>query len=201
MTHIIWGMTRSLLLLILSIGGSAALSAAPFYVSANGRFSGTDVAGSLVSPNGNFSFSFVIDSNPTPLAGTVSALGFDVPTSNFQYALNGVEVNATPSEIRFNTTANGGLFDVIFGSGLAASEFSFSGVQAFSGATTSPIFAAGQYAVSSWTFSNPSNYDLETPTGSAVSVAPIPEPSSIWLMICGTAGLGLLAFRKSGWVR
>jgi hypothetical protein len=166
-------------------------------VSVSGQFSGSDVAdSSLVAPNGKFSLNFYVDSNPTPLAGTVTSLSFDVPVDGFSYKLNNVLVNVTPSEITFNTLANGGLFDVTFGSGLSASEFVFEGAQAFSGTTAAPVFTKGQFAMTSWTFSDPANYDFQTPVGAAANVAPVPEPSTILLLSSSLAVLISRKFRK-----
>lgn len=76
------------------------------------------------------------------------SLGFDVPVSGFLYSVYGSTVAAVPSEIRFNTLANGGLFDVTNGSGLNAAEFSFEGAQAFSGSTSVPTFSAATCSIS-----------------------------------------------------
>jgi hypothetical protein len=83
---------------------------------------------------------------------------------------------ASPTEIRFNTSANGGLFDVIFGSGLTATEFSFEGPQAFSGSTAAPVFSSGPLSISSWTYSDPRNFGSQTPASLGVSLSPTPEP-------------------------
>jgi hypothetical protein len=190
-------MPRSLLIFLMAIAGSAVVSATPLYVSTSGRFSSADVAGPLVSPNQVFSLTFVVDSNPTPIAGTVTSLGFDPSFSDFHYTLNGVATSASPSEIRFNTLTNGGLFDVIFGSGLTASEFSFSGAQVFSGSTSVPVIAPGQYPLSTWTFSNPSNFDVQSPIGANVTVTPTPEPSSVVTVVGGLAGLIYLSRRRT----
>jgi hypothetical protein len=189
-------MPRSLLLLVMAIAGSAVLSATPLYVSAGGRFSNTDVAGPLVGPNEVFSLTFVVDSNPTPVAGTVTALGFDPSFSDLHYTLNGVETPASASEIRFNTLANGGLFDIIFGSGLNASDFSFSGAQAFSGSTSVPMITPGQYGLSSGTFSDPNNYDMQSPIGASAAVTLTPEPSSLATVLGGLAALIYLSRRR-----
>lgn len=170
------------------------LSATPLYVSVSGRFSTTDVSGPLVSPDGAFSIRFVVDSNPTPITGTVTTLGFNPPTSDFHYTLDGAETVISPSEIRFNTLENGGLFDVTFGSGITASQFSFAGVQAFSGAPATPAFTPGQYGVSSWTFSDPANFDAQDLTGASVAMTPTPEPSSLAIVAAGS--LGLLCFMR-----
>jgi hypothetical protein len=190
-------MSRILILLVLSLAALNTARASSFYVSASGTFSGSDVSGPLVSPNGKFSLSFTVDSAPTPVPGSVSTLGFDVPVYGFYYSLKGTGVAANPSEVRFNTSANGGLFDVTFGSGLAASEFVFSGAQAFSGTTTAPVFSTGQYAISNWTFSDPANYDSVAPLNSAVSITPVPEPSSGLFLVCGSALIAIGLHRRS----
>jgi hypothetical protein len=194
-------MIRIPLVVVLSsiVGCCVTASASSLYISASGTFSASDSADTYVAPGKAFNFNFVVNSNPTPLNG--SSLGFDVPVIQFSYTLNGAPVNVTPSEIRFNTLANGGLFDVTFGSGLNAAEFDFQGSQLFSGTTTSPTFSANSFAVSSWTFSDPANFDLETPTSLSVQATPTPEPSSVLLLLCGGIALLTVGLRKSVWVR
>lgn len=176
---------RLLLFLLLATIPLATANSAPLYVTTSARFSTTDVASPLVTPNGLFVLTFGIDSNPTPLPGTVSTLGFDLPVSNVSYTLNGSAVNAVPTEIRFSTAANGGLFDVTFGSGLSASVFSFQGVQAFTGSVNNPVFTIGTYAITSWSFSDLSNFDAQTPSGLSAAITPVPEPASITLLAAG----------------
>jgi hypothetical protein len=190
-------MSKSWLLFLASIAACGMASASTLYVSASGRFSSSDIADPLVSPNGQFTLRFAVDSNPTPLTGSVTSLGFDLPVTAFSYVLNGGAVNATPTEIRFNTLANGGLFDISFGSGLSASEFSFEGVQAFSGSTAAPVFSIGSFGISTWTYSDPANFDSQAPTASAAAITPTPEPSSIFLMLGGLVALLGLGARKS----
>ena len=168
-------------------------SAAQVTVSASGQFSSSVVADSpLVAPNGLFSLSFVTTNNPTRMARSVSSVGFDIPVDDFLYTLNGTSQSVTPGEITFNTLANGGLFNVTIGSGLTAEEFDFEGAQAFSGTTSAPVFATGTFAISSWTYSDPANFDVVTPASAAVSINPSPEPSTL-LLISG----GLMA-RSAG---
>lgn len=187
-------MAKSMLLFFLALAVCSGVSAVPLYVSASGQFSSTDVAGQLVAPNGLFRLMFAVDSSQTPLSGTVTTTGFDVPVAAFSYSLNGSSINAAPSEIRFNTLANGGLFDVTFGSGLSAAQFSFQGAQIFSGTTAAPTFAIGSYALTSWTYSDAANFDTRTPTGAASSVSAVPEPSSIFLTL-GGLGTFLVALK------
>ena len=190
-------MLRSLSLLLLSLAAFGMLNASPLYVSASGRFSSSDIAGPLVAPDGQFTLSFVVDSNPVPLAGSVTNVGFDVPVLAFSYSLNGSAVNFAPREIRFDTLGNGGLFDIIFASGFAAPQLSFQGAQAFSGTTATPVFSLGAYAISSWTYSDAQSYDVQTPVSSAISITPTPEPSSIFLIMGGCAALFAVTTRRS----
>jgi hypothetical protein len=185
-------------LLIAATAACGIASASSSYISVSGQFSNSDVANSLVAPNGTFALTFAVDDNPTPTSGSVTSLGFDLPVSAFSYKLNGSNVAAIPTEVRFNTGANGGLFDVIFGSGLSASEFDFEGDQLFGGTTSAPTFSNGTFALTDWTYSDPSNFDVQTPSSATVSVTATPEPSSILLMLSGlaTAFVGIAA-RKS----
>jgi hypothetical protein len=191
----------SALLLVMSIAGCGIASADTLDVSVSGQFSASDTAGQLVSPDGIFNLSFVVDSTPTPEAGTVTVNSFDVPITDFSYTLDGTPVSATPSELTFETLANGGLFNVTFGSGLSAEEFSFQGDQAFSGTTSAPTFSAGSFSVSSWTYSDPNNYDFETPVALNAQIAPVPEPSSAFPILGGLLALIAVRFRKPGWAR
>jgi hypothetical protein len=185
-------------LLIAATAACGIASASTSYVSVSGQFSGSDVANSLVAPNGTFSLSFAVDNNPAPISGSVTSLGFDLPGLAFSYELNGNNVPVTPSEIRFNTGANGGLFDVTFGAGLNASEFDFQGDQLFGGTTSAPTFANGTFALTGWTYSDPSNFDVQTPAPASVSVTATPEPSSIWLILSGLGATFIgAATRKS----
>jgi hypothetical protein len=186
------------LLLVMSIAGCGIASASTLEVSASGQFSSSDVAGQLVAPNDFFSFSFDVNSATTPLSGTVTSLSFDVPVTSFSYTLEGAPVNVTPTEITFDTLANGGLFEVTFGSGLNAEQFSFEGAQAFSGTTAAPMFSAGSYAVSNWTYSDPLNYDFEAPTSLNAHIAPVPEPSSAVVILGGLLALIAVRSRKFG---
>lgn len=185
-------------LLIAATAACGIASASTSYVSVSGQFSGSDVANSLVAPNGTFSLSFAVDNNPAPTSGSVTSLGFDLPGLAFSYELNGNNVPVTPSEIRFNTGANGGLFDVTFDTGLNASEFDFQGDQIFGGTTSAPTFANGTFALTGWTYSDPSNFDVQTPASASVSVTATPEPSSILLILSGLAATFIgAATRKS----
>ena len=185
--------------LLLFIGFIAACGIANagtlLFVSASGQFSSTGAADSLVAPNGIFSLSFAVDSNPTPLAQSVTLNSFDVPVEAFSYELNNVPVSVTPSEITFFTLADGGLFNVTIGSGFTAEDFSFEGDQAFSGTTAAPAFSIGQYNIAGVIYFDPANFDSPTPIGDA-SINPTPEPSTVLLVSCGLAVLMGRKFRR-----
>jgi len=186
----------------MSIAGCGIASASTLGISVSGTFSSSDVAyvtPSLVEPNGTFTLGFTLSN--TPLSGTVTSLGFDLSPVNFHYLLNNMPLNVTPTEIRFNTLANGGLFSVTFGTGFTAQEFDFQGDQAFSGTTAAPVFSSGAYAVSSWTYSDPSNYDTQTPTNAYAVIAPVPEPAAALQMLGGLAALAFTVRRKLGQAR
>jgi hypothetical protein len=184
-------MTRkSLLVLILSLAACGIGSAEPLLFSASGQFSSADAPDSLVAPNGIFSLSFAVDSNPTPVPLSVTANSFDVPVEDFSYELNNVVVNVVPSEITFDTLGDGGLFSVTIGSGFSADEFIFEGDQAFAGTTAAPTFAPGHFNITGVTYFDPANFDTPAAIGD-VSVTPAPEPSTLLLISCGlTAVIG-----------
>jgi len=182
------------LLVAVTLLTSALVDASTLVVSVSGQFSASDVASSIVTPNAAFSVSFDVDSNPTPLAGTVSTLGFDAPVLSFYYSLNGVRVpSLNPSEIHFDTLANGGLFDLTFGAGISATQFVFEGPQIFGGSTAAPTFTSGKFTLANWTVSDPQNYDSQSPAAALVTVAAAPEPSSLALFaVAAFASFALL---------
>jgi hypothetical protein len=190
-----------ILLLLISIAACGIASASTLEVSVSGDFSSSDVAGPLVQPGDPFTMSFDVQSPTTPLGGTVTSLSFDVPIEDFTYTLDGTPVSVTPSEITFDTLANGGLFNVTFGTGLNAEEFSFEGDQAFSGTTSAPTFSAGSFNVSSWTYSDPNNFDIEAPIALNAKFTQVPEPSSLVVILGGFLALIAVRSRKSGWTR
>jgi hypothetical protein len=137
----------------------------------------------------------MVDSNPAPLAQSVTANSFDVPVESFSYNLNNLAVSVVPSEITFFALADGGLFNVTIGSGFTAADFSFQGAQAFSGTTAAPVLAAGHYNITGVTYSDPTNFDSAAAIGNA-SINPAPEPSTILLISSGLATLIGRKFRK-----
>jgi len=179
-------------------------SASTLDVSASGVFSSSDTPDlPFLEPSDPFSISFDIASNAVPIGGTVTANSFDVAISNVSYALNGSPVSLTsaetPTEVEFDTLANGGLFTIIFGSGLDALEFSLQGAQAFSGTTSSPSFAPGSFTVSSGTFSDALNFDALAPQNLRASMSAVPEPSTVvpLVVLAALAGITSRKLRRA----
>ena len=172
-----------------------AADGAILFITESGVFSSTDTPGMLVAPSGTFNFSFDVLSTGGAVGSTVTSLGFDVAFSNFSYKLNGATINSTPTDINFDTLANGGGFEVEFGLGLNAPNFSISGAQVFTGTTAAPVFATGSYSVSGITYSDPSNFD-SVPTAANLSVTPAPEPSTTLFASVGILALVGLSVKK-----
>ena len=161
-------------------------SASPLVVNLSGQFASSDVADEFVSPNGHFSLAFTFDNVFTPSA--VTSLGFDIPPANVTYTLSSSTSTITPSEIRFNTAANGGLLDITFGSGLTAAEFDFQGAQAFISTTAVPSFVAGIFQHIELDILDPLNFDSQSPTLQTATITPAPEPFSAGPMLMAWPG-------------
>ncbi len=185
-------MRRTLLLPILTLSISALASASTLTITAGGTFSSTDTPDTYVTPNAMFSLSFLVNSNPVIPAGDFTTVSFDVPVADFEYTVNGTGVNVTPGEITFDTSANGGGFTVNFSN----AEFIFGGDQMFSGNTSSPVFAAGTFDSTGWTFLDNDNVDAGS-TSSFQSVQNTPEPSSFSILLCGCLALAAVGFKKT----
>jgi hypothetical protein len=184
----------SLVVLTTLCGSAHAGPVVDFSVS--GVFSSSDTPNlPIEQPGKTFTIAFAIPTNPTPLAGSVTSLEFDIAPGGV-YTLNGAPVSITPSEITFYTTADGGGANVTFGTGFTAESFSFSGTQLFTGTTAAPVFAPGVFSVSSFLYSDASNFDTGATT-SAITLSPAPEPSTYLLFSAGILSIFGLGFRKS----
>jgi hypothetical protein len=187
-------MMKNFLLIVGAFMAASAANASVLFITESGVFSSADMPNTLVAPGGTFSFSFDVPSTGGAVTSTVTSAGFDVTFSNFSYKLNGATVSATPSDINFDTLGNGGGFELDFGVGLTAQNFSISGAQMFTGTTAAPVFAIGSYSVSGVTYSDPSNYDL-VPAAN-VSITAAPEPSTNLFVSLGTLAFVGLSIRK-----
>jgi 4-phytase / acid phosphatase len=155
-------------------------------ISTSGEFSGSGIsANSMAADGAEWTASFVI--NSMPAVSNLDAQSFDVSFSSFDYTLNGANVAAAPSSIRFYNNAAGGLFTLFFGpesgfmNGQAIPELSFEGDQAFTGALGNPSFASGSFSIVDWTYSDALNFDDHPTAGTTVSLAAVPEPSAVAL--------------------
>jgi len=163
-------------------------SANTIFVSVSGQFGAAVASDSYASPGTMWQLGFNVDDHP--VASNADTLGFDVPFSNLGYSLGGAAVPLPVSAIRLSSLSNLGLFSVFFGpesgffnNGTAVPEFSFEGPQVFTGTTTTPVLTLGQFAVSSWTFSDALNFDSRSNASSTVAIAPAPEPSTLCLLV------------------
>ncbi len=178
--------------LLVVLGGVANASTLLF--SAAGQFSSTVTPTLLTGPSALWSLSFAIDSNP--VAGNADQLGFDAPFTSFTYSLNHSAVAATPASIRFSTASDLGMFTVFFGpesgfmNGVPVPEFSFQGVQLFSGSTSNPTLLTGTYPVNEFIYSDAINYDDHLPANFSLSVTNVPEPSQWVALVLGLALIG-----------
>ncbi len=201
--HANMALKRILLVLAASVFTLSGLArASTLAVSVSGQFSSPqgNQASQLWAPNAKWSLSFATNSNPS--VSNTDLLGFDAPFSQFSYQLNGSNVAAAPTSIRFATAGNLGLFTLFFGpesgysNGNPIPEFSFEGPQAFSGLTTLPTLLAGSFNVSRWTYSDAVNYDDNTSPASVVTLAPVPEPATLWLLGMSGVALGFVRVRR-----
>jgi hypothetical protein len=194
---------RFVLPLFLALVAPFAVTGSSIGVSASGQFGSTVTADTLAAPGGTWDVAFDVDTMPA--VSNQDALGFDAVFSNFTYMVNGMPIAFTPDEIRFYTTAGGGLFTLFFGpetgfqNGRLIPEFTFSGSQVFSGTTTSPTILAGDYSVSDVIYSDNVNYDDEgaaeaVAIGSGSTTVGSPEPSTFGLLL--VAAVALLCRRR-----
>jgi len=184
--------------------GPARCSADSVTVSVSGQFGSGVTADTMAAPGASWSLSFDIDIHP--VAANPDIVGFDAPPSNFVYTVGGSPVAVSPDEIRFYTTAGGGLFTLFFGpetgffNGMPIPEFTFSGNQAFSGTTTNPTILAGSYPLSDVLYSDSLNYDDQGASGAVTFAASstttsAPEPSTLRLSVLIAAALSVALLR------
>jgi len=196
--------TRAFSLLLFSFFATTAIgsAASSLAVSVSGVFDSSIAAGPLAAPNEPFSISFIMSTNPVVTNST--STGFDVPFSSFRYTLNNTTVNMPAQYIEFFTGSSNGLLTFFFGpqSGYQGTtpipEFEFDGPQAFTGTTSNPVFSAGSFTASDWIYSDASNYDQQTVSNSIVRLAPVPEPSTLYLLVfaVGIALAGRFGYQR-----
>jgi len=163
--------------------------AVPYTVSSSGTFLGSAPATFFTAPNGTFSFSFVVDSNPSPSSSGASF--FRTVFSDLTYRLNGSIVATSGNEIGFVTDAgDGGL--VIRAT--PSFDIDLRTSQLFSLPTSAPTILPGSYAIRCGQFvtaSAPFACTNMIASGSLLSVgaAGVPEPGTVGLGLMGLVGM------------
>ena len=171
--------------------------AAPFTVSSSGTFLGSAPVTFYSAPNGTFSFSFEVDSNPVPTSS--GATFFTTVFSNLTYRLNGSIVAVSGNTAFFFTDAGDGgpVIKVT-----PSFDIDLRTPQIFSLPTSAPSILPGSYAISCGQFvtsAAPSTCTNMIASGSSVSVvaAGVPEPGTVGLGLMGL--VGMWAWRRAGY--
>lgn len=145
-----------------------------------------DIYTFAISPKGGQTFSFTLDSSPTPgeyLEGQFSGFGvFGVTTT----------IRPQPFyEIYFYGPGAGNGLSIFDGDANSYVPFfeASSARPLYQGPESSPTFLTGSYSLSN---------DFGDSVGSLTISAPVPELSTWAMMIFGFASLTLIAYRKSG---
>jgi hypothetical protein len=167
-------------------------SASPLLVQESGVWGISAPVTTWSAPNESWSYSFVIDSSPTPSSYLLGD-NFIAPFNNFNYLLNGVPVTTTPDAIEwYSTNGEGGLINVYFG----GITFKVYGAQAYSGPESSPAILPGVYPLGSGSvFQSAGNTDQ--PLTGNLTITAVPEPATIGMMLMGVAALTGLRFRRT----
>jgi hypothetical protein len=160
-------------------------------ISSSGTFSATTPSSAFSEPGDTWSFSFVVDDNPS-VSNVVLGEYFDVSFSAFNYTLNGASVAITPVDIRFFSTVELGMFDICFNetcSGESETDgFAYTsntGQQMYTGDESAPTMLTGTFT--------PTGLDVEVGGAGYLQVvndvdsSEIPEPSTLL-----TLGVGIL---------
>jgi len=189
---------------------ASSLSAAILGISSSGSFP-FFAPNSLVSaPNGTWAFSFVVDSQPA-VSNVAPGQQFDVPFSSFTYMLNGAAVAVHVAEISFFNAANQGFFNLCFNAPCVnfnpVDGFDFfndsPGGQLYTGLETAPTILTGLFRPNDILLAlNGSFVGVQQLSGglpasnpALVSIAVVPEPSTLLLL---TAGLAILTWLRRG---
>ena len=135
---------------------TALAQATPLQVSSSGIYDLTAPSTAFSAPGATWSMSFVVDSQPAPLASNgLTALGLfsTVPFSSFSFLLDGVPIAMQPFYVTLYNGNNGGGIDLFFSDLLATptepvDSLSLFGQQYYSGSEFAPTILPGLYATS-----------------------------------------------------
>jgi hypothetical protein len=175
---------------------SASAFAANVTISTGGTFRAGDSTGPYSAPNGTWTLSFQVASQP--VATNVTANQFTTTYTNGVFTLNGTPITLTGSSVTF---VNSGSFNMLLD---PANEFEDNTeVSLYSGSTSSPTIVPGVYQLAvAFIFAYPSQspfYVSDPETGNVTITAasgtptpsPTPLPPSVTLVLIGLAGLAI----------
>ncbi|MBV8238823.1 MAG: PEPxxWA-CTERM sorting domain-containing protein [Sphingomonas sp.] len=153
-------------------------------IQGTGFWTGSATTTAVSAPNRSFQFSFDLPDTITKAAG----YAFTSAISNFSFSLDGHVLSAVPAEIRFYSSGNNGLFDMVL-NGINLRLF---GADVGSNGTLGPTGA--------YNFTSAVNGDAPAGLGfvTVTSIAAaVPEPAVWGLMIVGFGMIGsALRYRR-----
>ena len=171
--------------LILSALLPVSVSADMLLVSESGTWGSTVPTSTYTAPNASFSYSFLVDSNPS-VSSYETGLGFEAPFSSFTYTLAGNTVATTPVSIGWYSENEpgspynpGGLFNLDFSDAI----FVITGAQAYLGPESAPTILTGVYPLSGTAYLALSTPLADVPISGDVVISSVPEPSSLLLLL------------------
>ncbi len=195
-SHFLWSTTLTQLALVALLLPLAARADELLVVEESGVWGPTAPTTAESAPNESWSYSFLIDSNPSVTSYTLGE-SFFAPFSDFTYMLNGSLVDITAGSIGWGSTADEGLIGIDLTDG---DLFSIDGAQAYSGPESSPTILTGVYPLSADSlFCASSSCSTIVPlTGDLTISAAAPEPGTIGMMLMSFAIMAGLAIAKLG---
>ncbi len=183
---------KAILFLICAASALTAGSArADLAYDVSGTFDSSTAFTSLSGASDIFDLKFTLAQSPTP---STSFPGyFTVAPTNLTYFLDGSPVPVSADNLAFYTQANGGLLSVDVSTATDSAELVFSGNQLFSGTTASPVLTTGEFLANASSFAIVNGVPMTLHDG---SVAAVPEPSAVALVLIGLVFWAGISFIK-----